>query len=280
MARSQHWLDTMARVATMREQESLEALGRNGNLESINRLVENGHGEIARLINSLSRDPTLPQNTWRRLVQQELEKHEAAAIYMKMRRAIWNWGEFAGVSRAAMAIIHVIIELAREEAFPWYVAVPAEHTRKLARMSTRQYVRAIHELDTLAITRQARPVHVADANGLPRFPGTVNEREAPAPIAQWVLRYRHGIPHNKKLAGWWINYDLLCETGRVQRCFIFSPRTLMKTYRSRNRPMGSKPNNWVLDKTDDAMAALEESLSRAGPLPPPGFRAPLWRPAI
>lgn len=267
----------MERVASTRERDAMAALRRTVDLESLKRLVNDGRSDSAKLLERLALDPTLPQNVHRRLVQQELEKPETAAIYFKLRRALWNWEEFAGVSRAAMAIIHVIVELAREEAFPWYLAVPAEHTRKLARMSTRHYVRAIHELDTLAITRPARPIHIAGSNGMPRFPGEIDEREPLASIAQWVVRYRHGIPHNKKLAGWWINYDLLCETGRVHRCFMFSPRTLMKTYRSRNRPMGPKPDNWVLEKTDDAMAALEETLSRAGPLPPPGFRAPLWR---
>ena len=279
MSRSQHWLTTKARVASQREMEAV-ALHRWDQTIDINRIAEEGRREVDALIARLTTNSNLPQNVHHRLVQQELEKPETAAIYFKLRRALWNWEEFAGVSRATMAILHVIVELARDEAFPWYLAVPAEHTRKLARMSTRHYVRAIHELDTLAITRTARPIRIAGPDGMARFPGTVDEDEALAPIAQWVVRYRHGTPNNRKRAAWWINYDLLCETGCVHRCFIFSPRTLMKTYRSRNRPMGPKPDDWVLDKTDDAIAALEESLSRAGPMPPPGFRAPLWRPAI
>lgn len=237
---------------------------------------------LNRLLKSLRDDPSNPINWQRRLIAAELEKPRVAGIYLNIRRALWEWEEFARVRIGARTILETVIELARCEAFPWYVAVAAEDVRRIARLAEGSYTRSVRELETLAITRPARLARIARDDGMAAFPGEVDERQPSQPIAQWVIRYRRGIPWHKHRAAWWINYDLLCGTGRALPGFVVSPRTLSKTYGGRNQRMGRPPANWVMSKrgtsaeADDAFAALEEALTINGPLPPPGFRAALW----
>jgi len=239
-----------------------------------------------RLLKSLRDDPNNPLNWQRRMVNEELVKPRVAKTYLAIRRSLWEWEEFAAVRIGARTILETVIELARSEAFPWYVAVAAQDVRRVARLAEGSYARSVRELETLAITRPARLVRIANNDGMAEFPGKVNEREELKPIAQWVIRYRRGIPWNKHRAAWWINYDLLCGTGRVLPGFVVSPRTLNKTYGGRNQRMGREPGNWVMKKrgesgaggeADDAFLALEEGLTRSGPLPPMGLRAALWQ---
>ncbi|MCZ6734680.1 MAG: hypothetical protein O7C65_02700, partial [Planctomycetota bacterium] len=85
---------------------------------------------------------------------------------------------------------------------------------------------------------------------------------------------RRGIAWNRKRAAWWINYDLLCGTGRVLPCFEMRLETLAKTYFDRNRRMG-KVNAGVAN--EEQFAQLERELAKSGPLPPAGLRAALWQ---
>ena len=91
-------------------------------------------------------------------------------------------------------------------------------------------------------------------------------------IPQWLIRYRRGIPYNKRRAAWWINYDLLCDTQRVLPCFEVCLDTLPTNYFDRNRPSGT-PGSY---ESDAGFKALERSLARTGPPPPSGLRAALW----
>ena len=91
---------------------------------------------------------------------------------------------------------------------------------------------------------------------------------------QFVLRYRRGVPWNAKRAAWWINYDLLCATGIVQPMFVFSHESLPQTYGSRNRGMGPRIEN-VFDA--HWRRSMSRIVSRRGPLPESGLRAPRWK---
>jgi hypothetical protein len=191
-----------------------------------------------------------------------------------LRNALWRWEEFASVKPGARRILEVVIELARDEAFPWYLAVPAHEVRRLARLTESSYARCIRQLECLTITRPARVLRVADSTGMPVFPGIIDETTPAAPIAQFVVRYRRGIPWNEKSAAWWINYDLLCATGKVLPSFVMNLRTLSRTYQSRNKLMGRHPK-WCFGETEgDGFLTMEEAMARSGP--PMGLRAALW----
>lgn len=229
-----------------------------------------------RLMQAAEDDPHHPRNWHRRLVNEALQRPDVRDAYFAIRCALWKWDEFAGVRPGARAILESVIELAREEALPWYLAVPAEDVRRLARLSEGRYASSVRELECLAITRPARIMRIAHPDGFPMFPGQCDESQPLQPVAQWVIRYRRGVPWNAKRAAWWINYDLLCETGRVMPHFVMRLRTLSSTYQSRNRRMGPPPGDWVMSNDEDAFRAMEEVLSRHGPPPPIGLRAPLW----
>jgi hypothetical protein len=231
-------------------------------------------------------DPNHPASWHRRHLEHQLAKPETAETYLKIRRALWNWPEFASVCRRARAILDVVIELAREEAFPWFVPVCAQDVRKLSRLSPSSYIRSVLDLDCLAITRPARVVDVmpergiVEGRGLGTFPGRVDASKPMESIAQWVIRYRRGIPWNSKRAAWWLNYDVLCETGRVLPCFVVSPMTLAKPYQDRNERQGARER--FCDPSaphEQALQRWQRRLSLCGPMPPPGLRAAPWEPS-
>lgn len=214
-----------------------------------------------RLMQEAEDDPHHPRNWHRRLVNEALQRPDVRDAYFAIRSALWKWDEFAGVRPGARAILESVIELAREEALPWYLAVPAEDVRRLARLSEGRYASSVRELECLAITRPARIMRIAHPDGFPMFPGQCDESQPLQPVAQWVIRYRRGVPWNAKRAAWWINYDLLCETGRVMPHFVMRLRTLSCTYQSRNKRMGPPPGDWAMSNDEDAFRAMEEMLS-------------------
>jgi hypothetical protein len=60
--------------------------------------------------------------------------------------------------------------------------------------------------------------------------------------------------------------------------FIVNLRTLGKTYFGRNGRMGKSPESIVGAKAEsDAFRAMEERLTKSGPLPPLGLRSALWK---
>lgn len=205
---------------------------------------------------------------------------DVCEIYLRIRTALWNWPEFAGLTRGARAILEAVIELARDERFPWYLPVPAEVVRALARLTEGSFQRSVRELDCLAVTRDAamyRPADHVGADDIAFMEGRLDEvpRDAPSPaISQFVLKYRRGIPWNRKRAAWWINYDLLCETGFMLPMFDANLRRLPVPYVHRNLERASAIGepfsaSWV--------QAQREQVSQNGPLMPMGSRAPLWR---
>jgi len=228
------------------------------------------HGRIAGLECAAS---------WRtRLVEQQLDTARVATTYTKIRRALWAWPEFAGLRPGARTILEVVIELARDEAFPWYVPVQAMEVRRLARLTEGSFARSVRELLTLAVTRPGRDVIVSNASAAPLWPWRLDESQPPRPVAQWVVRYRRGIPWHAKRAAWWINYDLLCATGRALPAFAVSVRSLSKTYQSRNRAMGPRPCTHS-DREAVTLADMRRAISLNGPFQPLGLRAPLWEDA-
>jgi hypothetical protein len=172
----------------------------------------------------------------------------------------------------------VVIELAREEAFGWWIAVPAEDVRRLARLSEAKYAECMRDLELLTIAREGRVARVAGETGFPLREFAADE-SAPAQLTlQFVVRYARGIPWNRKRAAWWINYDLLCETGRVMPCFVMELDQLPKAYMTRNRPMG--PRTICTGRLSDPamIKTFERRVSKGGPIPPVGLRAALWEP--
>lgn len=276
----------------------------------------------------------------RETLEQALAEPRVKEIYWQIRTAIWEWEEFAGLRPGARAILEVVVELARAEAFPWYVCVPAHEVRRLARLNEASFARSARELEMFAITRRAEVIHLVDSRFEVHWPGwteseadavdcerpdfnrgwfRLNNRESiqrliaswkrnlsrgreedgphPRPVpqedaeddppsrpvsedagaaserAQWVVRYRRGIPWNRKRTAWWINYDLFSGTGRVLPGFVVDLRTLPRTYSGRNRTMGG-PEGGLFDR--DGFAAFERQYARKGPPSRPGLRVALW----
>ncbi|MCH8151338.1 MAG: hypothetical protein IH830_03080 [Planctomycetes bacterium] len=138
-------------------------------------------------------------------------------MYFIIRNSLWSWPEFLGLGPKARLILDIIIELARDEAFPWYVNVQAREVMKLARTNHATMAASVRDLQCLAVTRAARRIKLLGAAAAPVWPKRSNNWRVDAneqlqPIAQWVVRYRRGIPCNANRAAWWINYDLLCRT--------------------------------------------------------------------
>lgn len=252
---------------------------------------------IQRLMEQSLAHPDHPRNWHHRAVQRELERPRVRDMYFTMRRNLWTWPEFNTLQRNARRALDVVIELAREEAFPWYVSVCAETVMELAGFECSTFKSRRRDLECFAITRPARTISVfvqkqkhgagsdvhrsmSTVSGVvvsPRWPTAennwcVDEREPLCEIPQWVIRYRHGTPFHKRRAAWWINYDLLCGTQRVLPCFVVSPDTLLKTYLNRNRRMGAHASY----ADADGFAAMERVYAQQGPVPTCGFRAAFW----
>jgi len=206
-------------------------------------------------------------------------------IYFNIRRTIWNAPEFGTLAPGARRILEIVIDLAREEAFPWYLRVQAQEVRRLARLSEQKYTLRIHELESFALTRAARIIRLDDGGTSAAWPGTVNAKEPARDLPQWIIRYKRGIPWNKRAAAWWINYDLLCQTGRVLPCFIVSTMTLGKHYFDRRRRFGGKNgitrgsselSDDPADTPEGWFSRLEAKWALKGPRPPAGLRCALW----
>ncbi len=222
--------------------------------------------------------PDHPLNWHRCALHSPAVRNRAHKMFFAIRENLWHSNEYFALREKARIILDLVIELAREEGFPWYVNVQAREVMRLARLNHCSMAMRLAELECFAITRPARRINLGDdPAGLPRWPRKENnwsvDPDSPLEdIAQWVIRYRRGIPDNANRAAWWLNYDLLCGTGRVLPCFVVSVNTLAKTYENRNRPMGVVPSY----ATDEGMKAMKRLLAQRGPIPPPGFRAPLW----
>jgi len=64
-----------------------------------------------------------PLNWHKNAVAQALERPRARQMYFVIRKNLWSWPEFLGLGPKARLILEIVIELARDEAFPWYVNV-------------------------------------------------------------------------------------------------------------------------------------------------------------
>jgi len=232
-------------------------------------------------------NPDNPINWHKQAVAKANKKPRTKQIYYTIRKNLWHWPEFLTLTEKAKIILEIVIELARDEAFPWYVNVQAREIMRLARLNHASMAMRLKELECFAITRPARKIHlytkqqtqdpIVAARNLPDWPTpgnnfNVNLDDPLIPIPQWVVRYRRGIPSNAHRAAWWINYDLLCNTQRVLPCFEVCLDTLAKTYESRNRRLGTRPGI----TNENAFKALQRTMSKRGPLPTPGLRAVLW----
>lgn len=244
---------------------------------------------IDRILRLAREDPFHPDNLRRRALNDAFSRPHARDAYWRMRRNLWNWPEFRTLKSTALRLLEIVIELAREEAFPWFVNVQAEHVMFLARFDRKTFFDRLRDLEALAITRPARRIHLFDDDArrarlpelaiidLPRFPSAGNgwgviAAEPLEDIPQWVIRYRRGIPGNARRAAWWINYDLLCETQRVLPCFEMSLNTLAPDYKQRNRWFGPREHG----ESEAKFKRMERSLAADGPPPPIGLRAALW----
>lgn len=245
---------------------------------------------IERLLAESCEHPWHPENIRQRTLDEALATQRVREMHWRMRRCLFRWPELRSLRSTALRLLETVIDLAREEAFPWFVNVHAEHVMFLARFDRKTFFDRLRELEALAITRPARRIAILDdsdpaqrstcaslAAAYPRFPSRDNNYcvrdDVPAePVAQWVIRYRRGIPHNAHRAAWWINYDLLCETGRVLPCFEAGLETLAPDYKQRNRWFGSQAH----PLSEGGFRTLERSLALRGPLPPLGLRAALW----
>lgn len=244
--------------------------------------------EIQQLLDQHLADPAHPRNWQRQAIEHALSQPRAKEIYFRIKRSLWSWPEFTSLLPNARRILDAVVELARDEAFPWFVNVQADEILRLVCIDRKTFFDRLHDLECFTITRPARRItllpfneHESTVDRATRphvWPSRENKfcvdpQAALLPgVPQWVIRYRRGIPYNKRRAAWWINYDLLCETQRVLPCFEMCLDTLPKNYFDRNRRLGA-PGNF---DTDAGFKVLERRLAKDGPLPPPGLRAALW----
>ncbi|MDY7107055.1 MAG: hypothetical protein SYC29_00305 [Planctomycetota bacterium] len=232
-----------------------------------------------RALLEMERDrPDHPLNWHRQAVEEALGRPRARRMYFAIRREIWNSKEFLRLTEKARLILEIVIELAREEAFPWFVNAQAREVMRLARLNHASMAMRLRELQCFAITRPARRIRLVRSPGsLPEWPCAANgwgvdESQPAEEIAQWVVRYRRGIPWNAARAAWWLNYDLLCGTGRVLPCFEVSLNTLQRPYEARNRHYGPRPGV----ATDEEFDAMVRMMAERGPLPKAGLRTAQW----
>jgi hypothetical protein len=231
--------------------------------------------------------PDHPRQWHRRAVDAALAQPRARDIYFRMRQSLWSWPEFSALLPNARRILDAVVELARDEAFPWFVNVQADEILRLVCIDRKTFFDRLHDLECFTITRPARRIKLLKfderdsdidrAMQLPQWPSSENNfcvdpSSSLGNIPQWLIRYRRGIPSNKRRAAWWINYDLLCETQLVLPCFEMCLDTLPKNYFDRNRRSGSRAHL----ETRDGFKVLERRLAKDGPPPPPGLRAALW----
>ncbi len=232
-------------------------------------------------------NPDNPINWHKQALAKANKQPRVKQIYYNIRKNLWQFPEFLSLTEKAKTILEIIVELARDEAFPWYVNVQAREVMRLARLNHASMAMRLKELECFAITRPARKIHlytpeqtkdpIVSARNMPSWPTkennyNVNLDDPLVPIPQWVIRYRRGIPFNANRAAWWINYDLLCNTQRVLPCFEVCLDTLAKTYESRNRRLGTRTGI----RTEESFKALQRTMAKRGPLPKPGLRAVLW----
>lgn len=165
-------------------------------------------------------DP-MPPPVWHRTLHEALLHPRVSHMYFNIRSSLWSWPEFLPLNPKARLILEIVIELAREEAFPWYLKVQARHIMRLARTNHATFAQSMRAIQHLAITRSARRMALVnhDTDSMlnrcmqaRRWPCAtnnwcVNESQPVENIAQWVVRYRHGSPFNANRAAWWLNYD-------------------------------------------------------------------------
>lgn len=257
---------------------------------------------IKRLLEQTRAHPSHPENWHRRAMEKAMAEPRVGTMYFRMRRALWRWPEFLRLTNNARRILEVVIELACDEAFPWYVNVQAREIQKLVGLTHASMANRLKELECFAITRETRRMSLYPRDrrslmaSLPEWPNPRNGwgippdamAMPPEPIAQWIVKYRRGIPGNANRAAWWLNYDLLCSTARVFPCFVVELETLPKTYEGRNMKMGRRKSTrsgnpgepgeagkpWELG--EDQFKRMSRILSQKGPMPRSGLRAALW----
>ncbi|MCH8821990.1 MAG: hypothetical protein IH984_00635 [Planctomycetes bacterium] len=293
MPASKNRHDALARIEALRLQDAASIarkLKLSGIPKSWPRLPDNrgiDHEGFKKLLEIELSRPDHPLN-WHKQALAKANKHpRVKQIYYKIRKNLWHFPEFLTLTEKAKTILEIIVELARDEAFPWLVNVQAREVMRLARLNHVSMTLRLKELECFAITRPARRISLYTieqtkdpliaARQMPSWPSpannfNVNLDDPLTPIPQWVIRYRRGIPFNANRAAWWINYDLLCNTQRVLPCFEVCLDTLAKPYESRNRRLGTRPGI----TNEDAFKALQRTMAKRGPLPKPGLRAVLW----
>ena len=160
MGSYKNWVAAKGRVECVRAVDSTKI---------IKRIQKQGQERLKRLTEAIA-DPDFINNP-RKFHEKKLAEAKAdpqvATIYKKIREALWNWPEFAGLSPGARHILETVIELAREEAFPWFVLVPAKEVRNLARLSHPGFVKCAQEIELLAISREATIFSIRDDNDGP-----------------------------------------------------------------------------------------------------------------
>jgi hypothetical protein len=242
---------------------------------------------IEQLLQRHFADPDHPRNWHRRALQDALHQPRVRDIYFRVKRSLWTWPEFTSLLPNARRILDAAVELAREEAFPWFLNVQADEILRLVCIDRKTFFDRLHDLECFTIARPARRMSIVSVDKIQSCLGRAGYRETwpsrannwcvdeSSPLEelpQWVIRYRRGIPFNKRRAAWWINYDLLCNTQRVLPCFEACLDTLPRNYFDRNRRSGTR----IGFDSDAGFKALERKLAKDGPLPPLGLRAALW----
>ena len=285
MARSKTWLNTRKFVDDLILQDAFRLACDSAAKEPaaappasplLSQQLSRARADFQQLMKLHLARPDHPANWHRRHVEAALADPIVQQAYFRMRRTLWAWPEFATLRIATRRLLETLLELARDEALPWRMRIASRHLRPLSRMKWRHFIDAVRELEGLIITRPARRLMLGlhQSRLLPVWPARVDESRPAVDIPQWVVRH-HRVCRGSQNGGWWINYDLLCQTQRVLPCFIVSLETLPKGGRQRNARMGrTRPG---LD-SERALTELERAYAAHGPTPGIGLRCALWQP--
>jgi hypothetical protein len=176
---------------------------------------------LQRILDQSPSDPNHPLNWHRRALDEAFRGPRVRDIYFHMKRTLWTWPEFTTLLPNARRILDVVIELARDEAFPWFVNVQADHVLRLACIDRKTFFDRLHDLECFTITRPARRIKLMAYDEdqaiidcvislKETWPSRdnnwcVDPRTALDDVPQWVIRYRRGTPYHKHRAAWWIN---------------------------------------------------------------------------
>lgn len=141
--------------------------------------------------------------------------------YFVIRQALWTWPELQALSRTAMIVLAIVIEIARERGFPGWIALSSRELRPLARLGKNTVKEATRALRHVSITRPGRIIYPIGSVRNPTLAPRADPSEPARLIPQRIVLWRPGRPKSPR-ARWKLNENLLLGAGAVPPEFIAS----------------------------------------------------------